>query len=272
MLAVYIMPFLATLCITPLLASETFDNPSWTSLQLALWPSLEFPNTRCTVYGLSLGLVAVGAIEEGKQAPEFPACRGEDDIVGLQIGGLFTYGRELHGLQASGWRNNAVNMPAGIQVAGFGNSVEHDMGLGLQVCCFKNQCESGAGLQFAILNRAHNDFSGIQVGVCNFGEGKSKWVEKSRSRLGDHVTSYGHHSDSNEGVGDMRGLQLGLMNKALAMYGSQCGVIWNYAEHASGLQIGFVNIADTMTGIQIGLVNIITENPVLFLPIINAHF
>ena len=253
MVAPYALAFQVALGIIPALAQETASDQPWTPLQVALWPPLQFPNTSCSVYGLSLGVFAVGT-SENENGKKFPPGRNEADVIGLQVAGFSACSRELCGFQASIWRNIAVTIP-----------------LGLQVGCF-NQCESGAGLQLALLNRANNDFTGIQVGLCNFGEGKTAWVENNHSRTGDRLASFGHHSSSNEGVTDMRGLQLGLMNKALDLYGLQCGLIWNYAEHGNGLQIGLVNIADTMTGVQIGLVNIIKENPMLFLPIINAHF
>ena len=235
-------------------------------------PYLQIPNISCRVYGVSLGILAVGTIEDGKESPKFPACRGEDDIIGLQIGVLFAYARELSGFQVSGLENHAVNVPFGVQVAGFGNSVENEIGLGLQLSLAMNDCASGAGLQMAIVNEADKNFTGVQLGLCNWGAGKSEWIESSHEVQDGRLQSHGHHSNSHQGVDDMRGLQLGLVNKASDMYGVQCGILYNRAKCVRGLQLGLINVTDSMAGIQIGLLNVIKENRVPFLPVINAHF
>ena len=138
-----------------------------------------------------------------------------------------------------------------------------------------NQTGSGAGLQVALVNEAEADFAGVQLGVCNWGGSKAiKPAELSAlGSLGPQsiigiIRNIGRH----RGVEDMRGLQLGLVNKAADMYGLQCGILWNDAHCARGLQLGLVNVADTMTGVQIGLVNIINEAAAPFIPFINAHF
>lgn len=162
-------------------------------------------------------------------------------------------------------------MPCGLQVAGVLNYVGSDIGVGLQVAGGWNRCESGAGLQVAMLNEADKDFAGIQAGLLNFGGDLSNTVQ-----FGDLnplvIISAITYVCISPGVEDLRGLQVGLVNKASDMYGIQCGLLWNNAKHARGLQLGLINKADAMEGFQVGLVNIIKESPVPFLPIINAHF
>lgn len=86
------------------------------------------------------------------------------------------------------------------------------------------------------------------------------------------IVGIGRTLSRHDGAGELRGLQLGLLNKAADMYGVQWGLIWNDAQRARGLQLGLVNTAETMTGLQIGLLNVIQQSPVPFLPFINAHF
>ena len=294
--AAYTMTSLVALSATPALALESF----WTPLQLSLTPPLQIPNDSCTVYGLSLGLLRVGI--HTKVAKDVLGADGED-VVGFQIAGYDSYSRDLYGaqlsgffssnskslvgLQMSGMANFADSMPFGFQVAGLANYLKTDLGFGVQLAgvCNEsqsetglqaalgwNQCVSGVGLQMAIANTAVKDFTGVQFGLFNWGEGKSGRVEKRHEIVDGRIQSYGRPTSSHQGVGDMRGLQVGLVCKASDLYGIQCGLIWNDANDATGLQLGALNTAETMTGIQLGLLNVITENSVLLLPIINAHF
>ncbi len=256
----------------PALAGESADTPVWTPLQLSVFPPVQIPDEPCTVYGLSLGLVLVGIHAFDADQPFWG--RGADDINGLQICGLLACARTLCGLQVSGLGNNANRIPCGIQVAGLFNYVQHDLGFGAQLAVGRNQNESGIGLQLALVNEAAIEFIGLQVGLCNWGESRlGKQLESSLAGIGPQsIVDMGHQLFHCQGVGDMRGLQVGLVNKAADLYGIQCGFIWNDATNARGLQLGLINIADTMTGLQIGLVNIINDSRVPFLPIINAHF
>ena len=268
-LSAFVMTLLATLGCAPIRAEEVSAGTLYTPLQLSIYPPVELPNETCHVYGLSLGVVLVGlhTIEEhGSYLGE-----GSDTVIGLQICGLLSFARELRGLQVSGFANNAKAMPWGLQVAGVLNYVGGDIGCGLQVAGGWNRCESGAGLQVAILNEADKEFAGIQAGLFNYGGHLSENVQF----MGLNplvIVSVISYVCIAPGVDEMRGLQAGLVNKAADMYGIQCGLLWNHAKCARGLQLGLVNTADSMAGFQVGLVNIIKESSVPFLPIINAHF
>lgn len=283
-LVVYGMLFLTALNSTRATAQNKSSDEGWTPLQISLFPPMQFPNANYTVYGLSLGILQTAYSGDDIMTAEI----GRNDIYGLQISGVMAKSKESHGVQLAGlsscakghsgiqlsgganivkgtlngvqlsglW-NEADEIPCGVQATVFANVEKGRMGFGLQLAGVINRCESaGAGLQLAVLfNEASKDFRGAQVGLFNKGKlGATTWFE--HHRIG--FTSYGQWVAANYyGVENMRGLQLGLFNKA---------------ENMKGLQIGVVNMADTMTGLQIGLVNIIKESSVPFLPIINAHF
>jgi hypothetical protein len=272
LLAVYSMVFLAKLGLTPALGAEvpggpgvlmlppppapvTFTNQVWTPLQLALFPPVEIPNINCKVCGLSLGLFAVGGMYD-------------TDVIGLQIGGLMAFTKEMYGikvaglwslnrdslggLQVSGLGNFTGDLPCGLQLACIGNFVTRDMGCGLQIAGALNRCESGAGLQVALMNEADHSFKGIQVGVLNRGPWNSGWHEVVTPGGGKY---YIRTPPYPEGVPDMRGLQLGFWNQAKASQGFQIGA-FNLADTMAGLQLGLLNLpVKTMTGLQIGFLN-----------------
>jgi hypothetical protein len=268
-LVAFVMPLLATLGSAPVRADDVPAGELYTPLHLSIYPPLELPNENCHVYGLSLGVVLVGlhTIEEhGRYLGE-----GSDTVIGLQICGLMTFAKELRGLQVSSFANNARAMPWGLQVAGVLNYIGGDMGCGLQVAAGWNRCESGAGLQLAVLNEADKEFAGLQAGLFNFGGNLSESVQFGGLNPLIVIILI-NYVCSSPGVDDMRGLQVGLVNKASDMYGIQCGLLWNHAKCAGGLQLGLINTADSMAGFQVGLVNIIKESSVPFLPLINAHF
>jgi hypothetical protein len=271
-LAGYAMAILASLSLAPVLGSESSDNQVWTTIQLSVCPPVQIPDEKCNVYGLSLGVILVGM---HTFAEDQFFGHGADNVIGLQLCGLLACSRELCGFQVSGLGNNAHNLPFGFQLAGLFNYVEHDTGFGLQISGVWNWQESGAGLQVALINEAATDFTGIQIGLCNWGESRAGKLNDLSGVLNigpQTIVGIGRTLSRHDGVGELRGLQLGLLNKAADMYGVQCGLIWNDAQRARGLQLGLVNSAETMTGLQIGLLNIIQDSPAHMLPFINAHF
>ena len=265
----YAMTILVTLSSTPVLADETSGDQVWTVVQASLCPPYQIPDEKCSVYGLSLGVVMVGV--HSFITDEDYLGKGDDTVAGLQLCGLLSFAKKIYGLQVSGLANNTGKMPCGIQMACVLNYVERDMGFGSQVAGVWNRCDSGAGLQLGIANEADQDFAGVQLGLFNWGES-----EPTKERMGilglQTVIYFVYHVCHQQGVDDMRGLQFGLLNKASDLHGIQCGLLWNDAKVARGIQLGLVNTADSMAGIQIGLANIIRESPAPFLPLINAHF
>lgn len=256
-LAAFLMAGLMTLSLTPALAEPPYppvmlmpappplaplalSNQVWAPLQLSLFPPIQIPDVNCKVCGLSLGIIAVGGLYD-------------DDVMGLQMGGLWAFARELYGMQVAGLytltheqfsgiqlagvANFADKMPCGFQIAGIGNFVTRDMGCGLQAAVAFNECESGAGLQVALMNGADKDFNGIQVGLFNRGKWHAGWNEVVTPGGGRYFYRAPPYF---EGIANMRGLQVGF---------------WNLVKNSSGIQIGAVNIDDTMAGLQIGLLN-----------------
>ncbi len=65
--------------------------------------------------------------------------------------------------------------------------------------------------------------------------------------------------------------QIGLLNMAQTMKGTQTGVV-NVARTVYGAQIGLVNYTGDLYGFQIGLVNIVRNNKVFFMPFLMASF
>lgn len=255
----------------------------WTPLQLSLAPPMQLPNDGCIVCGLSAGLLRVGV---HSKIPHEVLGKDGVDVIGVQIAGFDSYSKELYGaqvsgvfssnsrcligLQLSGIGNFADSMPFGVQLGLVANYLKHDMGLGaqlagvcnesqtgngLQAALGWNQCATGAGLQLAMANNAISAFTGIQFGLFNWGESKSGRVEASHEFKEGHTLSYGRPTYSHLGVGDMCGLQVGLINKSSTLRGIQFGLIWSDAQDSMGLQAGALNTTDNITGVQFGLLN-----------------
>ena len=282
---------LAVLCASsgaPARAIEPFNEQFWTPVQISIWPPVQIPNDSCTVYGLSLGLLRVGIHEKvvhdalGDDAEDVIGFQGalydsySRNLYGVQLSGCFSScSKNLIGAQASLIGNMADRIPCGVQCAGLANYVKRDVGFGIQLAGFCNeaasltgvqaalawnQCESGAGLQFSLANAAYKEYSGIQLGLFNWGEAKHGRIERNRETKDGHILSQGRATSSHDGVGDLRGLQFGLVSKAVDFYGAQCGLAWNDARDGAGLQFGFLNTADTMVGVQAGLLNWHTQS------------
>jgi hypothetical protein len=271
---------LVVLNATPALALESF----WTPLQLSLTPPVQLPNESCTVYGLSLGMLRVGI---HTKLPKDALGLDHEDVVGLQLAGYDCYAKELYGAQAalffascsqrliglqmSGVGNFAHDMPLGVQLGGLANYLrsgmgvggqlagicnEYQTGAGVQAALGWNQCVSGTGLQLAVANTAISDFTGLQFGLFNWGEGRNGRVEKRHEIMDDgRVQSFGRPTSSHTGVGELLGVQAGLVNKAVELYGVQAGLLWNDAAMVRGLQVGALNTAEGVAGIQFGLLN-----------------
>ena len=101
-------------------------------------------------------------------------------------------------------------------------------------------------------------FSGVQTSIANIigGEGKDAFD------LGA----------VNYTVGNFRGLELGVYNRAADTEGLQLGG-FNSAQSMNGVQIGAINVTDSLSGLQIGLINYNGKRESYkFLPIVSASF
>ena len=142
------------------------------------------------------------------------------------------------------WPSNFQIVPEEINVSGLklnlpfgGNDSIQGIDLGLA-----STSKETSALQVNILvNRAHEDFSGLQFAILNQ-SGRSNGIILGGFNITDEAA---------------RGLEVGVINSAM-----EC----------RGIQIGLINYTEIMTGVQIGLINIITESIIPFFPIINFCF
>ncbi len=151
------------------------------------------------------------------------------NVTGTQVGGLFNYtGGTTRGLQAAGIVNFAHKAEAA-QAAGLMNIVENDV-TGMQASGLFNKVGGHANaLQAASLFNASGGNSKVQAaGAFNISGGVAK-------------IQFG-----------------GVFNMAKDVEIAQVGGVFNVARgEMRGLQIGLINISDTVSGVPIGLINIV---------------
>lgn len=166
------------------------------------------------------------------------------NMTGTQFGGIFNYAGGLtQGFQAAGVINFANDAQAA-QAAGFANMVRGDV-TGLQA--------SG------VFNVVGGNAKALQAsGFFNKTGGDSKMQAAggfNRSRGSSRVQAAGVFNLSR---GNTK-LQIGgLFNSANDVEIGQFGGLFNRARgNMKGLQIGLINISDTVSGVPIGLINIV---------------
>jgi len=141
--------------------------------------------------------------------------------------------------------------------------------LGLRLNLLYGKNVAVKGIDIGLVNSARR-FEGIQIGLFNTVSGMSMMPFSFPT----YPTSTGIQIGSiNYVLGNFDGIQIGgnVNSVFRRVRGIQLAVI-NQAGDMRGLQIGLINNARTMVGVQIGAINTITESPVPFFPIINAHF
>jgi len=109
----------------------------------------------------------------------------------------------------------------------------------------------------------NQDITGIDLGAINHSTGHFRGIGISYSPVGANIAN------------GCTGVQVAVMelNWARDMCGIQAVMFGaNRAKNMRGVQIGIINYCETMVGVQIGAINVITESPVPFFPIVNAHF
>ena len=151
------------------------------------------------------------------------------DVTGTQVGGLFNYnGGMTRGLQAAGVVNFAQRAEAA-QAAGLFNWVKEDMA-GVQASGLFNLTGGNARAVQAsgLFNSSGGDAKVQASGAFNLSRGNAK-VQVS-----------------------------GVFNVAKDVEIGQFGGVFNLARgEVKGLQIGLLNISDTVSGMPIGLINIV---------------
>jgi len=166
------------------------------------------------------------------------------DMTGTQFGGIFNYAGGLtRGFQAAGVVNFANNAEAA-QAAGVANMVRGDV-TGLQASGVFNLVGGNArGLQAASLfNKTGGDSRMQAAGAFNRSRGSSRFQAAGAFNLSRGNTD----------------LQIsGIFNSANDVKIGQFGGLFNRARgEMKGLQIGLINISDTVSGVPIGLINIV---------------
>lgn len=166
------------------------------------------------------------------------------DMTGTQFGGIFNYaGGITRGFQAAGVVNYANNAEAA-QAAGIANMVRGDV-TGLQASGLFNMAGGNArGLQASgLFNKTGGDSKVQAAGGFN------------RSRGSSRVQAAGVFNLSR---GNTKLQVGGLFNSAHDVKIGQFSVLFNRARgDMKGLQIGLINISDTVSGVPIALINIV---------------
>ncbi len=173
--------------------------------------------------------LAVGIIKPVQFPPD------DFNVSGLRLSLGWGDHRDVYGLDFGLLGNITRQRFVGIGVSGLANITHGETTIiGLQLAGGANvnyQKTNVYGLQLALgvnSNSAESSVNGFQVALAN---------------LSDHTT--------------IRGVQLGLYNKAQKVY---------------GLQIGIVNVAESLSGLQIGLINFHRTGVFAVSPILNFGF
>jgi len=209
------------------------------------------------------------------------------DVTGLRCGGIYSRNRQVYGVDV-GLFNSADAASGGLQL-GLGNLVS---ALGFGFVIFdpatspvlglesggkppRSELRAGyTGLQLSLLSNHADDMVGLQLaGICN----RAIMMSGFQFSLGNECfRGRGWQGGLlNEAHREFGGIQTGGVNTCgRVMRGLQVGGVNICDGEMHGLQIGIINYAyaQKMSGVQIGLLNFIYDNPVPFLPGINAHF
>lgn len=192
------------------------------ALSLLLLLSLSPVSHAVSVFG--------GGVTPFVQAPDT-----EKSIYGMRINLGWGVHKEVYGIDFGVAGNTTTHSFAGLQAAG-GFNWNHGKTLitGLQMA---------AGLNF---NNGKSRIIGAQVAALgNINKGDAYIVGAQLSAIG------------NWGRNHIRGVQVGVYNRARTV---------------KGIQVGIINVADNLKGIQIGLANYNKSGPIPFFPGINIGF
>lgn len=144
------------------------------------------------------------------------------DMKGIQLAGMLNYVRNnSEGIQLTGGVNFNNGYMHGFQLAGLAN-MAGKQAFGVQIAGLYNVALRGmTGSQLSVLfNYTYGQLSGLQLGLIN------------RAVMMNGKNSLRPSND--------RGFQLGLINIASEMDGTQIGLI-NFAGKSHGVQIGLIN-------------------------------
>lgn len=198
------------------------------------------------------------------------------NVVGLRIGGGM-WNRHVYGLDAGIVGCVADSDSGGIEVSIFANTVTKHLNITNPSdfpwspvqeldhyfrCAEQGEKATYIGIQLAALNNYADSLIGLQLGGEVSAATRMRGVQLSgmvSGCLDGAGLIVAGISTQVETGGDFTGIQLALL--------------WNRcAGEIRGVQIGLINYAKQLHGVQIGAVNIIKESSVPFLPLVNAHF
>lgn len=185
---------------------------------------------------LGLGATRVRRHAKGAQVSVFLSFNDGGGEGGQVASFYTTLGGPFVGLQAAGIYASADKF-SGLQVA----SVATRSGdfYGLQAGGIAAWSDNSRGLQTGGVAAISKNKSGLQVaGVTSIARGYMHGFQTS--------------STVNVATGDVRGLQLSLVNIGGDVSGAQIGLV-NVAKVVHGTQIGLVNVADDVHGVPFGL-------------------
>lgn len=146
--------------------------------------------------------------------------------------------------QAGIWPSKFQIVPDEINVSGLKLNLpfsRNDNLFGLDLGLASSTKKASAIQVNVLINRNHDEFSGLQVGIINQ-NGNASGIVGGLWNITDDKT---------------HGIQFGLVNSSTEF---------------RGLQVGLINYTEMMYGVQVGAINIITESMIPFFPIINFCF
>jgi len=180
----------------------------------------------CYNLSFNLFLGKVGAVKGVEYGGLFN--RVEQDVMGVQFGGLGNAAKTVKGIQFGGLANVAKDN-TGIQYAGLFNIT--DSIKGIQFAGITNICRETTGIQFAGITNLSEQAKGLQFsGIVNV-------------------------TDKSEG------LQFaGITNVSKKVSGASFGGVFNRTGTLRGVQFGLVNVIDSVeTGVSVALINIVKK-------------
>lgn len=257
----------ASIFYTNALAQENKTRFRDKGFQLSFFPGIGTNGLESAHYFNKLSLNVFGGISAGNYHLEIGGISNINthSATGIQLAGLANiigsnayynltiadelavieegFSCDLKGIQVSGLVNFVRNNAEGIQLTGgfnFNNGYVH----GFQL----------AGLS----NMAGKQVFGVQIAGL--------WNVALRGVTGSQASLLYNYT-----YGQLSGLQLGMVNRAVMMNGKnsqrpskdrgvQVGLI-NIGSEMDGTQIGLINIAGKSHGVQIGLINILKAGP-----------
>ncbi len=169
-------------------------------------------------------------------------------LKGVEFGGFANALKgDMNGIQIAGFCNNTFGVANGIEMAGFWN-LNKGIVNGLMLSGFANVAlDTVVGFQGSgYVNYAHGASGSQLSGFVNVSTGSVKGIQGT--------------GFANVTVGDTRGVQAsGFANVTTGTHkGLQASGFVNYTRRLSGVQLGFINVADTVEkGIPIGFLSFV---------------